>query len=205
VADGVGERVHLAAKGVPAERVRVTGIPVDPAFAEPMDRDELRRGHGLETDRPVVLVLCGGFGVGPVTQVVDRLAGALAEAQLVVITGKNEELKARLEEESSGWPGSVRVLGFTRVMHEWMALSDLAVAKPGGLTTAETRNATMLYEEGAAISGENPWTIGERVARLLADAGKLASMRENARRLGRPGAAHEVALELGEMARSDGP
>jgi processive 1,2-diacylglycerol beta-glucosyltransferase len=57
----------------------------------------------------------------------------------------------------------------------------------------ETRNATMLYEEGAAISGENPATVGWRVARLLEDQPRLAAMKENARRLGKPNAAFDVA------------
>jgi processive 1,2-diacylglycerol beta-glucosyltransferase len=85
-----------------------------------------------------------------------------------------------LERTVAGATLPVRVLGFTTEMHEWMSLADLAVTKPGGLTTSEalalglplvvanaipgqeTRNATMLYEEGAAVSGENPLTVGHR-------------------------------------------
>ena len=113
--------------------------------------------------------------------------------------------------------GGVRVLGFTTEMHEWMSLADLAVTKPGGLTTSEalalglplvvanaipgqeTRNATMLFEEGAAVSGENPLTVGHRVAQLLAAPERLAAMRRAARRLGRPAAARDVAEELGRL------
>ena len=66
----------------------------------------------------------------------------------------------------------------------------------------ETRNATMLYEEGAAISGENPFTVGQRVARLLASPERLDALRRNARRLGRPQAAAAVAEQLGRLALS---
>jgi UDP-N-acetylglucosamine:LPS N-acetylglucosamine transferase len=58
----------------------------------------------------------------------------------------------------------------------------------------------MLYEAGAAISGENPYTVGFRVGRLLESRERLAAMREAARRLGRPRAAFEVAAELGRLA-----
>jgi processive 1,2-diacylglycerol beta-glucosyltransferase len=51
----------------------------------------------------------------------------------------------------------------------------------------------MLYEEGAAISGESPATVAWRVSQLLANPDRLASMRSHARRLGRPNAAFEVA------------
>jgi len=63
----------------------------------------------------------------------------------------------------------------------------------------ETRNATMLYEAGAAISGENPYTIGYRVASLLASTERRQAMRDAARRRGRPRAALEVAEELGHL------
>lgn len=207
-------RVHLAALGEPAERIRVTGIPVAPVFAEEPDVAALRRKHGIAGDRPTLLVLGGGFGVGPVESLVEGLWGAVRGAEIVVVAGKNEPLRKRLERRAAGAPVPTRVLGFTREMHEWMALAALAVTKPGGLTTSEAlarglplvvanpipgqeaRNATMLFEEGAAISGENPWTLGFRVARLLESRDRLAAMRAAARRLGRPRAAADVAEEL---------
>ncbi len=212
-------RVHLQALGEPADRVRVTGIPIHPAFARPLDRAALRRKHGLTEGRSVLLVLGGGFGVGPVEGLLRTLLAAGTGAHMVVVAGRNESLRRRLERMAAGAGDEVRILGFTTEMHEWMALADLAVSKPGGLTTSEalalglplvvahaipgqeTRNATMLYEEGAAVSGENPHTLGFRVARLLASPGRLAAMREAARRRGRPGAAAEVAVELGRLAQ----
>ncbi len=210
-------RVHLAALGEPAERIRVTGIPVAPAFAGEPDLGALRRKHGVRGDRPLVLVLGGGFGVGPVETLVDALWGAVRSAEIVVVAGRNDALRKRLERRAAGAPVPTRVLGFTQEMHEWMALAALAVTKPGGLTTSEalarglplvvtnpipgqeTRNATMLFEEGAALSGENPWTLGFRVARLLDSPERLGAMRAAARRLGRPRAGADVAEELATL------
>jgi processive 1,2-diacylglycerol beta-glucosyltransferase len=209
-------RLHLEALGEPKERVLVTGIPIHPDFGVERDRDALRRKHRVAGDRPLVLVLCGGFGVGPVESLVRSLVAQVSTAQVVIVAGRNEALRRRLERAVAATP-SVRVLGFTTEMHEWMAIASLAVTKPGGLTTSEalalglplivanaipgqeTRNATLLYEEGAAMSGENPLTVGHRVARLLADPDRLAAMGRAARRLGRPGAAREVAEELGRL------
>lgn len=211
-------RDHLSALSVPPERVQVTGIPVVPAFAEPLDRAALRRRHELDPDLPLLLVLCGGFGVGPVEALVEALWRHVRGAAMVVVAGRNEELRARLLASVASAPLPTRVIGFTTEMHEWMAAADLAVTKPGGLTTSEaltcglplvvahpipgqeTRNATMLYEEGAAVSGENPLTVGPRVARLLAAPERLARLRDNARRLGRPRAAADVAEALGRLA-----
>lgn len=211
-------RVHLASLGAAPETIRVTGIPIDLRFAVRPRRAELRRRHDLAPDRPVLLILCGGFGVGPVEELVRRVAGALSGVQVVVIAGRNEALRDRLARWASAAAKGVRVVGFTSEMHEWMALSDLAVTKPGGLTTSEalacglplvvahaipgqeTRNATMLYEAGAAISGENPHTIAYRVAALLDSPPRLAAMRRAAHRLARPRAALDVAAELLELA-----
>lgn len=212
---------HLQALGEPRERLRVTGIPIDPVFAEPVDVTALRAKHGVDGTRPLVLVSCGGFGVGPVEGLVLRLAEALRGSELVVVAGRNEALRARLAARTERSATPVRVLGFTREMHEWMALATLLVSKPGGLTTSEalarglpmvvvspipgqeTRNAAMLYEEGAALCGENPLTVAPRVARLLATPGRLEAMRQAARRLGRPEAAYDCAQELGAILKED--
>ena len=210
-------RVHLAALGQPADRIRVTGIPIDPVFARAADLPALRRKHGIAGDRPVLLVLGGGFGVGPVESLVETLWRSVDGAQIVVVAGRNEALRDSLVRRAEAAPVPTRVLGFTREMHEWMALASLAVTKPGGLTTSEalalglplvitnpipgqeTRNATVLLETGAAISGENPLTLGFRVARLLADRDRLGAMSRAAASLGRPGAATEVVEELSRL------
>jgi processive 1,2-diacylglycerol beta-glucosyltransferase len=210
-------RVHLEALGAPRETVSVTGIPIHPVFADAPDRDALRRKHGVGPGRPLLLVLAGGFGVGPVETLVTAVAEAAPAAQVVAIAGRNEGLRRRLDRVTRGRAGSVRVLGFTADIHEWMALATLAVTKPGGLTTSEalamglplvvvnaipgqeTRNATMLFEEGAAMSGENPLTLGYRVARLLGSPKRLDAMAAAARRLGHPSAAMDVARALGRL------
>jgi processive 1,2-diacylglycerol beta-glucosyltransferase len=207
---------HLEALGEPRGKIEVTGIPIHPVFARKTDPKALRAKHGIVPGRALVLVLCGGFGVGPVEEVVTRLVAALPLAQVVVVAGRNEALQKRLQSVASS--PLVKILGFTREMHEWMAIADLAVTKPGGLTVSEalamglplvlanpipgqeTRNATMLYEEGAAISGENPLTIGPRVGRLLEAPPRLKAMRRAARRLGHPRAAATIAEELGRLA-----
>ena len=158
-----------------------------------------------------MLVLAGGFGVGPIEVLVRALWERVTGVQMVVVAGRNEALRASLAAAAEGARVPTRVLGFTREMHEWMALASLVVTKPGGLTTSEalasglpmvvanpipgqeTRNATMLYEEGAALSGENPYTVGARVAGLLREPARLARMAKAARSLGRPDAALTIA------------
>src|SRR5713226_132635 len=64
---------YLARIGVPREKLRVTGIPIDPLFAVPMNRSDARKQLGLDADAPVILLSAGGYGIGPLEQLVRDL------------------------------------------------------------------------------------------------------------------------------------
>ena len=201
---------QLARLGQPADRIAVTGIPVDPAFAGSRPVSEARTELGLRPDLPVVLVLCGGFGVGPVAGLLRTFRDEPLAAQGVVVTGRNEALRQEAEAIARTSSMPVRVEGFVANMHVWLNAADLVVSKPGGLTTAEClamgkpmvivdpipgqeqRNAEMLLEEGAAVrlfeTADASWKIGN----LLSDPARLTSLSANARRLGRPSAAADI-------------
>lgn len=197
--------------GVPEGQTTVTGIPIHPDFSRPKDRAALRHARGLSGDRPVVLQLAGGFGVGPVELLFDRLLSIETPLSLVVVAGRNEELKTRVDQMPKPARHSVTVVGFTSEMDQWMATSDLVVTKPGGLTTSEalasgaalaivnpipgqeSRNSDFLLENGAAVKINNASTLPFKLGQLLADRSRLECLRSNARRLARPRAAFDVA------------
>src|SRR4029453_9600934 len=107
-----------------------------------------------------------------------------------------------------------RVLGYTDRMHELMQLSDLFIGKPGGLTTSEAlacalpmcvvspipgqeeRNSDHLLEKGVAIKANELTTLPWKIDRLLDDPKRLAVMRANALKFGRPHAARDVVHTL---------
>ena len=205
---------QLARRGQPADRITVTGIPVDPVFAVSRPVAEVRAELGLRPDLPVILVLCGGFGVGPVADLLKAFHDEPFAAQVVVITGRNETL--RQEAEAIGRKASmpVRVEGFVTNMHTWLNAADLLVSKPGGLTTAEAlamgkpmvivdpipgqeqRNAEMLLEEGAAVRLFEAADASWKIRNLVSDPRRLASLSANARRLGRPSACAEIVTAV---------
>ncbi len=203
----------LATWGVAAECVRVTGIPVRPGFNLELPPAEARRRCRLDPQLPVVLLLGGGFGVGPTAQLLHELVTMPAAAQIAVIAGRNERLKRGLEDQTRDARRPVRVVGFTDRVHEWMRAADLVVTKPGGLTIAEslacglplvivspipgqeTRNSDYLLEHGAAIKVNHPRLLGHRVGELLADSERLRALREGARAMARPNAAHDIAVD----------
>jgi len=208
---------YLQHWGVPAKDTTPTGIPIHPIFSEPKDRKGCLAKHGLAHDRPVILQLSGGFGVGPIEKIYHGLLTVEQPIQLVTIAGKNEKLRERLSRLPKPQRHKVKVLGFTKEIDELMQAADLVVSKPGGLTTSETlargavmvivnpipgqetRNSDFLLEHGAAIKANNIGTLGWKVEELLRDTSRLQQMRANVRRIARPRAAFDVvekSLEL---------
>ena len=209
-------RAHLLALGIPSDRITVSGIPVDPVFAEPADRVELRRELGLDPERFTLLFSAGAYGVSPAEYVVTRLQQMNHRIQTVVICGNNAELQARVQGLVGEGNPDFKILGYTRRMHDLMKAADLFLGKPGGLTTAEAlacglpmailspipgqeeRNSDHLLEEGVAIKCNEMTTIAYKLDCLLADAPRLETMRRNALRLGRPHAAATIVRTLYE-------
>jgi processive 1,2-diacylglycerol beta-glucosyltransferase len=208
---------HLTALGVPADKVSVTGIPIDPVFSQEKDRREMCAKHGLRPDVKTILLSAGGFGVGPVERIVASLAELKGEAQVVALCGRNEELRRRVEEAAAGARESrvaVKAVGYTTEVDELMTASDLLLGKPGGLTTSEAlakglafcvvnpipgqeeRNSDHLLEEGVAVRCNNLPALAFKLDRLLQDSRRLSAMRANALRLARPHAARDIVSKL---------
>src|SRR5438445_5744582 len=209
--------LYLQSWGVPAADTIATGIPIHPVFNEPKDRASCLDRHGLKGNRPIVLQLAGGFGVGPIAKLYRALLDVEEPLEIAVVTGRNE--KARKQLAAVAVPGRHRakILGFTDQIDELMAVADLVMTKPGGLTTSETlargaamvivnpipgqesRNSDFLLENGAAIKVNNIATLPPKIESLLRDRNRLDQLKANAKRLGRPRAAFDVvhgALEL---------
>jgi processive 1,2-diacylglycerol beta-glucosyltransferase len=214
-------RVYLTTLGIPAEKVSVTGIPIDPVFAQSKDKRAMRDKHGLKQDRVTILVSAGGFGVGPIDTLIRSLLQLRNKAQVIAICGRNQELKGRLDQIAARLapdnPVALKVVGYTMEMDELMAASDLALGKPGGLTTSEAlakglvfvvvnpipgqeeRNADHLLEAGAAIRCNNLPVLAYKIDLLLDDPARFAAMQASARRLARPRAAYGIVNKLLEL------
>lgn len=125
-------------RGMPAERLIVTGMPVSERFSRRMSREMARSRLGLEQDRRVYLVMTGGAGCGNVAAICD---GLLAEDSgrfcAYVLAGNNATLRRKLSERYPTQTDQIRVLGFTREVDLFMAAADVLITKPGGLSSTE--------------------------------------------------------------------
>lgn len=208
---------YLQHWGVPAGDISVTGIPIHPVFCAAKDRRALRARYGLDEERPVVLQLAGGFGVGPIEKLYRALQEVPLPLQVVVVAGRNEKAKADLERIAVPAHHSARIIGFTTDMDEWLRMADLVVSKPGGLTTSETlasgavmvivnpipgqetRNSDFLLENGAAVKVNAAGILAYKVTTLLRDPGRLAQLRAGVNRVARPRAACDIVKKALEF------
>ncbi len=197
-------------RGLEPDRIHVTGIPVMPAFTRPLSRKDCAAQLGVNPEKMTILMMSGGSGVGGMYKVSERVLKVNGDFQLIVLTGKNERLLKDLNELASKYKGRLFPLGFTNSVERVMAVCDLAIIKPGGLSTAEClvmglpmllistvpgqeeRNATYLLENGAALKAYDAAGLEYRLYTLLKDRNLLHRMHENVIGLARPDAAQNV-------------
>lgn len=205
-------RHYLESLGFPADKITVSGIPIDPKFNLDKPKQAMREKFGLDAELPTIILSLGGFGVGKMDDMIASLRSIKVPVQILAMCGKNEELKAKLERLSkSNEAVKIIPVGYTKEMDEYMSVSDLIVGKPGGLTTCEAlakglgfvivnpipgqeeRNSDHLLENGCAVRSNNPATLAFKIEKLLKDPQGMAAMSENALRFARPDAAKVIA------------
>lgn len=207
-------RAHLEMLGIPTERITVSGIPIDPVFQHPINREEERLRLGLNPAKPVLLLSAGAYGVGPTEYMVERMLNLNSDAQTVVICGRNEELKQRILQLVDSRSSRFKVLGYTDEMHKLMKMADIFIGKPGGMTTSEAiacglpmcvvspipgqeeRNSDHLLEEGIAVKCNDLTTLPFKLERLLEDPERLDRMKANALRFAKPTASATIVDTL---------
>lgn len=203
-------RRALTARGVPRGAVTVTGIPIDPTFAVRRTRAEAEERAGLPPAAFRVLVMGGGLGLGPIEEIASHLGAVRAPHQTIVVAGRNRRVYERLRAKDDG----LVVYGYTDVIPELMAASDLCITKPGGLTIAEAAasglpslivdplpgheeaNTEILVREGSAFRVRRAAQVTEVVEELIRRPRLLRRMARRMGRYGIPDAADRVALVL---------
>lgn len=136
--DAACQRAMLA--GLNPEQLRVIGLPVADRFCQPVgDPMALRARLGWPQDGLIVLLVGGGEGMGPIEKTATAIAEAKLPITLVIIAGRNLELKQRLEARE--WPMKTLIYGFVREMPDFMRAADILVTKAGPGTISEALNA----------------------------------------------------------------
>jgi len=123
---------------LPRARTAIVPPPVRPAFYRPVPQLTARASLGIPPGARCVLLMGGGWGLGPV----EGAARALASAgvHVLAVAGRNRRLEARLRDLAASSP-RILPFGFTPRIPELMSACDLVVTLPGALTCGEARAA----------------------------------------------------------------
>ena len=205
-------RSALIAGGVSPNRIVVCGFPVDPAFSLPFDIDDLMPALGLDSRRPVVLVMACHDGGRDAADTLRELERCTVPVQAVVVAGRDPSAKVKLESFRGKLALEFQVFGWTDMVPELMAVADLLVTKPAALPTAEAltvglpmvltpaasateeRFSRDLEHAGAAVRVKSLGEISRLCDRLFGvDVEDLPHMGKRGRELSRPDAAYAVA------------
>lgn len=210
---GTGALGADLAERLPHARIDVTGIPTATRFARAPGRLEARRSLGLDPERPTLLVMGGGCGLGVERAVDAALRAPVPGLQLLVICGRNAGAEARLRALTLT-EHRLHVAGFVNDVERYMAAADVVVTKPGGLSTSEVlavgrplllthpipgqeeRNAEVLCRAGAALGCGDSLDLVRQITRVFRRPGLLATLAARAAAVGRPHAARSIIERL---------
>ncbi len=201
----------LAKKGVGVEKIRPLGIPFDPKFNEALDKNALFQKFDLRPSKPVILIMGGGQGLGPMRTIIKSLEKVKKDIQEIIVAGKNKKLYNSLKRRLKKYKKKALLFGFVDNIHELMRISDIIITKPGGVTVAEVlakgipmiiikpipgqeaSNTVYLTEKGAAIKIDNPEEANLAVEYLLDNPVRLSEIRKSALRMSKPNASQDIA------------
>ncbi len=204
----------LIARGVPGDRVVVSGIPVDSRFQAMVNEDQVRRALGLGFE-PVILFMGGSYmPIAEFAQILPELDKVEVPHATIVVAGREENRRRAALEYQKHANNPMVVSGYVDNVHELMGISSILVSKAGGLTTTEAlcrgvpmliyrpipgqedANANYVVRHGAGFLAKDHRDVSEMLAHLLTHPWELKAMMRQARELGHPDAADVIAGQI---------
>jgi len=201
--------------GLNPDQIRVVGLPVAQRFYQPLESSQsFRDKMGWPQDLPVILLIGGGDGMGPLAKTAQAISDAHLNAALVIVTGRNHKLKVQLEVED--WSLPTFIYGFTHEMPNFMRSADILLTKagPGTISEAfisglpmilysrmpgqEDGNVSYVVNQGAGVWAPETNRIIEVLRNWLDHPDKREKVAANSRRLAKPDASHLIALAIAD-------
>jgi processive 1,2-diacylglycerol beta-glucosyltransferase len=199
---------------IPIEKAEFFGIPVDKKFSIKANRDKLCSKFGI-ANTFTALIMGGGLGLGNITDTINYLFSSNIDLQLLVVTGKNEELYRYLSKINKP---NLKIYGFVHNIDEFMSVSDIIITKPGGITVTESlnkelpiivtsnlpgqeeRNTEFILNNGIGMVATSPNSLISCINSLKKNPERYKILKQNMSRLKKPHATKNIVnflLNLG--------
>ncbi|MFH1406471.1 MAG: glycosyltransferase [Candidatus Omnitrophota bacterium] len=212
-------RDKLIGSAVLPQKVKVYGIPVDPDFTRPCNKNEIILKLGLDLKAPVILVMGGSQGLGPLKKIITSLSNLENTLQIIIVTGTNKRLLESLKKVKVPLRHKVLLLGHVNNISELMDISTILVTKPGGITVTEAitkqlpmvivqplpgqeaKNTEFLLKSRLALQAESTKDLPHIISKLLEHPAQISALKERYKVFTKPNAAETIAqfvLDLAE-------
>lgn len=196
----------LARVGVPAGKVRVSGFPVSPGFAQLVELRKPPRPGG--ECRLLYMINAGGRAAPAIIRGLTKIAGV----RLTVTVGRDKRLRKAVEAIRVETRREFEIVGWTEQMPRLMSESHLLIGKAGGATVQEAiaakcpmivsqvvpgqeeGNARLIEETRSGVLATTPGEIVAAVEQAFAEDARLwRAWQANISQLSRPRASLEIA------------
>ncbi|MBV9217376.1 MAG: hypothetical protein JO053_14500 [Acidobacteria bacterium] len=204
--------------GVLPEKIKISGMPVDPKFKEvdEVDAQNARKIYGLDPDKFTVFVNAGWIGGGNIPQIFREFVAGELDVQAIFLAGKNEELRLQAEQLAKTAKFPVKVIGYSDEVEKLMQSANVMISKLGGLTTfealacrlpiiadattppmpQEAGTSSLLEERGAGILLKKSTDIVPTIQNLISDQTRYSRMKAATAGLTMPNSTEQIIREI---------
>lgn len=210
---------YLISKNIPENKIFATGIPISNKFLETFNTSKILSSLGLKENLKTVLFFAGGkFGLGKsrTLEIFNTLVNDFNNIQVIAISGKNKKMYEEFNQivKIANKTNFIKVFEFVNNVPELMAVSDVVITKPGGLTTTESlvsglpmiiinpipgqeeENAQFLEHSNVGIWLKKQMNITETISNFLSDDEKLKEMKENTKKISNRNSTKDICTIL---------
>lgn len=210
---------YLISKNIPENKIFATGIPISNKFLETFNTSKILNSLGLKENLKTILFFAGGkFGLGKsrTLEIFNTLVNDFNNIQVIAISGKNKKMYEDFNQivKAANKTDFIRVFEFVNNVPELMAISDIVITKPGGLTTTESlvsglpmiiinpipgqeeENAQFLEHSNVGIWLKKQMNITETISNFLSDNEKLKQMKENTNKISNRNSTKDICTIL---------
>lgn len=210
---------YLISKNIPENKVFATGIPISNKFLETFNTSKILNSLGLKENLKTILFFAGGkFGLGKsrTLEIFNTLVNDFNNIQVIAISGKNKKMYEEFNQivKIANKTDFIKVFEFVNNVPELMAISDIVITKPGGLTTTESlvsglpmiiinpipgqeeENAQFLEHSNVGIWLKKQMNIAETISNFLSDDEKLKEMKENTKKISNRNSTKDICTIL---------
>ena len=210
---------YLISKNIPENKIFPTGIPISNKFLETFNTSKILSSLGLKENLKTVLFFAGGkFGLGKsrTLEIFNTFVNDFNNIQVIAISGKNKKMYEEFNQivKIANKTNFIKVFEFVNNVPELMAVSDVVITKPGGLTTTESlvsglpmiiinpipgqeeENAQFLEHSNVGIWLKKQMNITETISNFLSDNEKLKQMKENTKKISNRNSTKDICTIL---------